>query len=70
MKIANKFEINKIKTDFKPSKNILEYFSDFGINFLFEIDRPESARHESSDDDDDRQNHGNRRNRERSCSIF
>ena len=43
MKIEKKYKPDEIKVDFKPSKNILEYFSDFGIEFLFEIDNPESC---------------------------
>ena len=37
IEILNKFSIDTIETDFKPPNNIIEYFSDFGIEFFFEI---------------------------------
>jgi hypothetical protein len=37
IKIQNKYHITN-KIDFKVSRNVIDYFSEFGIDFLFEVD--------------------------------
>ena len=41
--ISNKYSLEEIKTECEVSKNVFEYFNDFGIDFFFEIGVLESC---------------------------